>query len=52
MDIRDLDLDLLVVLDTLMEEGILTRTAQRLKLSQPTFSAALTKLRAASTNSW
>jgi DNA-binding transcriptional LysR family regulator len=47
MDIRDLDLNLLLVLDALMDEGTLTRTAQRLKLSQPTVSAALTKLRAA-----
>src|SRR5277367_7117373 len=47
MDIRDLDLNLLLVLDALMDEGTLTRTAQRLGLSQPTVSAALTKLRAA-----
>jgi DNA-binding transcriptional LysR family regulator len=45
MDIRDLDLNLLVVLDTLFEEGTLTRTAQRLRLSQPTMSASLAKLR-------
>ena len=47
VDIRDLDLNLLLVLDALMDEGTLTRTAQRLGLSQPTVSAALTKLRAA-----
>jgi DNA-binding transcriptional LysR family regulator len=47
MDIRDLDLNLLLVLDALMDEGTLTRTAQRLRLSQPTVSAALTKLRTA-----
>ncbi len=47
MDIRDLDLNLLVVLDTLFEEGTLTRTAQRLRLSQPTMSASLSKLRLA-----
>jgi DNA-binding transcriptional LysR family regulator len=47
MDIRDLDLNLLLVLDTLVEERSLTRTAQRLKLSQPTISAALAKLRTA-----
>ena len=45
MDIRDLDLNLLLVLDMLFEEQTLTRTAQRLHLSQPTVSAALSKLR-------
>ena len=35
-DIRDLDLNLLLVLDALFEEGTLTRAAQRLKLRQPT----------------
>lgn len=47
MDIRDLDLNLLLVLDTLIEEGNLTRTAQRLRVSQPTISVGLGKLRAA-----
>jgi DNA-binding transcriptional LysR family regulator len=47
MDIRDLDLNLLLVLDALLEEGTLTRAAQRLKLSQPTVSAGLAKLRLA-----
>ncbi len=47
MDIRDLDLNLLLVLDALFDEGTLTRTAQRLKLSQPTISASLAKMRAA-----
>jgi DNA-binding transcriptional LysR family regulator len=47
MDIRDLDLNLLIVLDALLEEGTLTRTGQRLRLSQPTISASLAKLRAA-----
>lgn len=47
MDIRDLDLNLLLVLDTLIEEGNLTRTAQRLRVSQPTISVGLAKLRAA-----
>jgi DNA-binding transcriptional LysR family regulator len=45
MELRDLDLNLLLVLDALYEEGTLTRTAQRLRLSQPTISAALAKLR-------
>jgi len=45
MELRDLDLNLLLVLDALYEEGTLTRTAQRLRLSQPTVSAALAKLR-------
>jgi DNA-binding transcriptional LysR family regulator len=47
MDIRDLDLNLLLVLDTLIEEGNLTRTAQRLRVSQPTISVGLAKLRTA-----
>src|ERR1700730_18064620 len=45
MELRDLDLNLLLVLDALFEEGTLTRTAQRLCLSQPTVSASLAKLR-------
>jgi DNA-binding transcriptional LysR family regulator len=45
MELRDLDLNLLLVLDALYEEATLTRTAQRLRLSQPTVSAALAKLR-------
>jgi DNA-binding transcriptional LysR family regulator len=45
MELRDLDLNLLLVLEALYEEGTLTRTAQRLRLSQPTVSAALAKLR-------
>src|SRR5580704_18880347 len=45
MDLKDLDLNLLLVLDALLEEGTLTRTAQRLRLSQPTVSASLAKLR-------
>ena len=47
MDIRDLDLNLLRILDCLFEEGNLTRTAQRLRLSQPTISTGLAKLRIA-----
>src|SRR5712671_6444759 len=45
MELRDFDLNLLLVLDALFEEGTLTRTAQRLRLSQPTVSASLAKLR-------
>lgn len=47
MDIRDLNLNLLLVLDALIEEGNLTRAAQRLRVSQPTISVGLAKLRAA-----
>ncbi|WP_260925105.1 LysR family transcriptional regulator [Novosphingobium sp. 9] len=45
MELRDFDLNLLLVMDALFEEGTLTRAAQRLRLSQPTISAALAKLR-------
>lgn len=45
MELRRLDLNLLVVLDALFEEPTVTRAAQRLQLSQPTVSAALAKLR-------
>jgi len=45
MDIRDLDLNLLRVLDALIEEGTITRAARRLRLAQPTVSAALRRLR-------
>ncbi len=45
MELRRLDLNLLVVLDALFEEPTITRAAQRLRLSQPTVSAALAKLR-------
>jgi DNA-binding transcriptional LysR family regulator len=44
MELRDLDLNLLLVLDALFEEGTLTRTAQRLRLSQPTISASLARI--------
>jgi DNA-binding transcriptional LysR family regulator len=47
LDIRDLDLNLLLVFDALFEEGTLTRSAHRLKLSQPTVSTSLAKLRVA-----
>ncbi len=47
MDLRDLDLNLLLVLDGLFEEQTLTRAAQRARLSPSTMSAALAKLRIA-----
>jgi DNA-binding transcriptional LysR family regulator len=45
MDLRRLDLNLLVILDALYDEGTITRVAERLQLSQPTVSGALGKLR-------
>jgi len=45
MDIRDVDLNLLVALDVLLSERSVTRAAQRLGLSQPAMSAALARLR-------
>jgi DNA-binding transcriptional LysR family regulator len=47
MDLKRLDLNMLVILDALYEEGSLTRVAERLQLSQPTISSSLAKLRAA-----
>lgn len=47
MDLRRLDLNLLLVFDALMLEGGVTAAARRLKLSQPTVSVALAKLRTA-----
>jgi DNA-binding transcriptional LysR family regulator len=47
MDIRDLDLNLLVVLDALLRERNVTRAARRLGRSQSTISGALARLRAA-----
>ncbi|MFS7241620.1 LysR family transcriptional regulator [Serratia proteamaculans] len=44
-NIRRLDLNLLVTLDTLLAEHNVTRTAQRLHLSQPSVSVHLAKLR-------
>ncbi|WP_145203746.1 LysR family transcriptional regulator [Sphingobium sp. B2] len=45
VELRRLDLNLLVILDALLEEPTITRAAQRLQLSQPTVSAALARLR-------
>lgn len=45
MEFRRLDLNLLVILDALYEEGSISRAAERLQLSQPTVSAGLGKLR-------
>lgn len=44
--LRDLDLNLLHVMNVLFEEQTLTKTAHRLQRSQPTVSASLAKLRA------
>jgi DNA-binding transcriptional LysR family regulator len=46
MDLRRVDLNLLVVLDALLEEKNVTRAAQRLGMSQPAASRALGRLRA------
>lgn len=45
MNLRDIDLNLLLVLDTLLAERSVTRTARRLGVSQSTVSAGLAKLR-------
>ncbi len=44
-NIRNVDLNLLVVLDTLYEEQSVTRAAERLALTQPTVSGMLKRLR-------
>lgn len=44
-DLRKIDLQLLVVFESLMHERNLTRTAEKLFLGQPAISAALTRLR-------
>ncbi len=45
MDLRRVDLNLLVVLGAVLAERNLTRAGQRLSLSQPAMSAALARLR-------
>lgn len=45
MNLRLIDLNLLVVFDALMRERHVTRAAQSIGLSQPAFSNALTRLR-------
>lgn len=45
MNLRSLDLNLLVVFDALMRERHVTRAASAIGLSQPAFSNALTRLR-------
>ncbi|MEN2787324.1 LysR family transcriptional regulator [Sphingomonas qilianensis] len=45
MRFKGLDLNLVVALDTLLEERSVSRTALRLNLSQPAVSAALARLR-------
>jgi DNA-binding transcriptional LysR family regulator len=47
MDIRKLDLNLLVMLDVLVAEGSVTRAAKRVHLSQSAMSSALNRLRQA-----
>ncbi|WP_062466638.1 LysR family transcriptional regulator [Demequina maris] len=45
MDLRSLDMNLLLPLHALLEERSVSRAAQRLSLSQPALSASLAKLR-------
>ncbi len=45
INIRNIDLNLLVVFEALMQERNVTRTANRLGLSQPAISSALRRLR-------
>jgi DNA-binding transcriptional LysR family regulator len=46
MDIRSLDLNLLVVFDAMLKHQNVTKAAEALKLSQPAMSAAISRLRA------
>ncbi|MDT2024287.1 LysR family transcriptional regulator [Methylocella sp. CPCC 101449] len=46
MDFRGLDLNLLLLLDALVQDPNQSRVAKNLKISQPTVSASLAKLRA------
>jgi len=45
MDFRGLDLNLILLLDALIDDPNQTRVANRLRISQPTVSASLSKLR-------
>src|SRR4051812_24245589 len=45
MELRDLDLNLLVVFNQLLAEGSVSKVAENLGLSQPTVSNALARLR-------
>ncbi len=45
IDLKSFDLNLLLVLDVLFEERSITKTAQRLGVSQPMVSISLKKLR-------
>ncbi|ETX00433.1 MAG: hypothetical protein ETSY1_11185 [Candidatus Entotheonella factor] len=45
MNLRNIDLNLLVIFDTLMEERHVTRAGRRVGLSQPAMSSALNRLR-------
>jgi DNA-binding transcriptional LysR family regulator len=45
MNLRSIDLNLLVILDALLEEAHVTRAAKRLALSQPATSSALERCR-------
>ena len=44
-EMRRVDLNMLIVFETLMHERNLTRTAEKLFLGQPAISAALSRLR-------
>ena len=45
LDLRDIDLNLLVVLDVLLQEANVTRAAARLGMTQPALSQSLRRLR-------
>ena len=45
MDIRSLDLNLLVVFDAMLKHQNVTKAAEAIKLSQPAMSAAISRLR-------
>ncbi|HJV70458.1 LysR family transcriptional regulator, partial [Ideonella sp.] len=45
LDLRSIDLNLLVSLDALLAERNVTRAAERLHLSQPALSSQLARLR-------